>query len=171
MSKPILAIDLDGTINSFTSGFTSPTDLPDAPVPGAQAFCAKALETFEVMVVGPRTGDPAGVDAIRAWLQKHNFPEEIFIIEDGVYPPAFLTLSARAQTFTGTFPEEPKKMLAFRPWYVKGSKVGQASATWTALKKLYDEQMEIAAEGYAPMPGMDWLEGIAKILKETRNGE
>ncbi len=42
--------------------------------------------------------------------------------------------------------------------------------TWVALKQLYDEQAQITAEGYAPMPGMDWLESIAKILEETRNG-
>lgn len=166
MSKPILALDFDGTLNSFTSGYTSPTEVPDAPVVGAREFCGKALEYFEVVVTGPRTNHAAGVDAIRHWLQKHNFPEEIFITEEGDIPPSFLTLSARAQTFTGKFPDEPKKLLAFRPWFKKGGQIVQRNPTWQALKATYDGAMEALLEE-GRVDGELILEILSDILRET----
>lgn len=164
-SKPILAIDFDGTLNSFTSGYTGPTDLPDAPVPGAQEFCTKALEHFDVIVVSPRTLHGAGY-AIEEWLQKHKFPEGITVCYTTYPPPAFLTFSARAQTFTGTFPDEPKKLLAFRPWYRAGSKVNQPNPTWQALRATYDGASEALLEE-GKVDGELILEILADILRET----
>lgn len=170
MSKPILAIDFDGVVHAFTSGFASPTDLPDAPVPGAMAFLAKALEKFDVVIVSPRVAHPGGFEAIMAWLEKYSCPGQVRVWAGRHHPPAFLTLSARAIQFTGTFPEEPKKMLAFRPWHVKGSKVGQPSATWTRVKALYDTVMEANLDGQ-PFDNESILVSLGEILRETRNGE
>ena len=170
MSKPILVVDFDGVVHSFASGFTSPTALPDAPVPGAMEFLAKAIEKFDVVIVSPRAAHPGGFEAIVAWLQKYNCPGQVRVWgPEAPLPPAFLTLSARAIQFTGTFPEEPKKMLAFRPWNVKGSKVGQASATWTRVKALYDTVMEANLEGQ-PFDNESILVSLGEILRETRNG-
>jgi len=113
MNKPILVLDFDGVLHSYSSGWAGATIIPDSPVPGAAEFCHRALEHFELWIVSSRCYEDDGIDAITKWLDKYQFPEDITV--SGKKPPAFLILDDRAITFTGTWPDVDS-LLQFKPW-------------------------------------------------------
>ncbi|OXS92673.1 hypothetical protein [Pandoraea apista] len=69
--KPILCLDFDGVIHSYSSGWKGPRTIPDAPVDGALQFIIEALETFEVQIFSSRSNYWFGRFAMKCWLRKH----------------------------------------------------------------------------------------------------
>jgi len=110
-----LAIDFDGVINSYTSGFKPGDDswLPDPPTEGAKRFIEEALECFEeVLIISTRARSIAGVTAIHEWMRKYDLPSLNLFYEK---LPASVYLDDRAVNFRGIFPHA--KMLAeFNSW-------------------------------------------------------
>lgn len=124
MSKPILCVDFDGVIHSYTSGWKGADVVADLPVEGAFAFLLSALPVFDVCIYSSRTTEPGGITAMKLWLRKHagncwyespagpgiedvRFPDQ--------KPAAFLTIDDRAVCFTGTWPK-PEDLIFFKPW-------------------------------------------------------
>lgn len=68
--KPILALDFDGVIHSYTSGWKGPRTIPDEPVDGALEFIVVALERFDVQIYSSRSRYIGGRRAMRRWLIK-----------------------------------------------------------------------------------------------------
>lgn len=70
-----VAIDFDGVIHSYTSGWTGYEPLDD-PEPGAKEFVYDLLaQGYIVVVMSARAHCPEGVLATEAWLERHGFPE------------------------------------------------------------------------------------------------
>ena len=69
--KPILCLDFDGVLHSYTTPWSGAHNIPDPPVKGAMQFLSRAVTEFEVNVYSSRSGDPEGVSAMRAWLRYH----------------------------------------------------------------------------------------------------
>ncbi len=69
--KPILCLDFDGVIHSYTSRWQGASVIPDPPVPGALEFIVKALETYEVAIFSSRSHQWGGKRAMKSWLIKH----------------------------------------------------------------------------------------------------
>jgi hypothetical protein len=132
---PILAVDFDGVLHSYTSGWRGPRNIPDPPVPGAiewlrslltDADCVCAMAPryldFDVQVFSSRSRYWGGRHAIRKWLENEfekagYYRQLIELIRFPLWkPPAFLTLDDRAVTFAGVFPSV-EEMKAFKPWY------------------------------------------------------
>lgn len=124
MGKPILCVDFDGVIHSYTSGWKGAAIVSDPPVEGAFAFLLGALEHFDVCIYSSRTSQPGGVRAMKEWLREHagniwyespagpgledvKFPEQ--------KPAAFLTIDDRAICFDGTWPALAT-LRDFKPW-------------------------------------------------------
>lgn len=55
VKKKILAVDFDGVIHSYTSGWQGPRVIPDPPVEGAIQFLIEALNYFDVQVYSSRS--------------------------------------------------------------------------------------------------------------------
>jgi hypothetical protein len=121
MSKPLLCLDFDGVLHSYTSGWKGADVIPDPPVPGAARFLSEAVKHFRVAIFSSRSGHRNGIKAMQAWLVS-----SMAINEDSIpwigeiewpteKPPAFLTIDDRALTFTGIWPEMAE-LLAFKPW-------------------------------------------------------
>ena len=110
--KPILCLDFDGVLHSYTSGWKGAHIVWDPPVPGAQQFVAMAKEHFRVVVFSSHSNEPGGIQAMFAWMQEHDFPIVEFVTEK---PPAKITIDDRAITFCGEWPEI-KTLIDFRPW-------------------------------------------------------
>lgn len=127
MSKPILCVDFDGVIHSYTSGWKGADVVSDPPVKGALRWLWKATEWWDVNIYSSRTKQPGGVDAMRTWLLNFaihewgdvdfanqflaalTFPEQ--------KPAAFLTIDDRAVCFEGDWGElDPYELTQFRPW-------------------------------------------------------
>lgn len=127
MSKPILCLDFDGVVHSYTSGWKGADNIPDPPVPGAIAFMLGALNRFQVAIFSSRSNQPGGLAAMKAWLKLHadacwwESPAGPGL-EDVTWPtekpPALVTLDDRALTFDGTWPSLDS-IAAFKPWNKK----------------------------------------------------
>lgn len=127
MNKPILCLDFDGVIHSYTSRWQGADVIPDPPVEGAIAFVLGALHDFDVVIFSSRSNQPGGIAAMQKWLKEHagscwyESPagpglEDVRFVKEK--PPAMVTLDDRAITFTGTFPN-PHDLLGFKPWNKK----------------------------------------------------
>ena len=119
-SKPILCLDFDGVLHSYTSGWRGANNIPDPPVPGAMEFLTKAVKHFRVAIYSARSGQPGGIDAMRAWLINHGCPGSVFaeIEWPTDKPSAFVTLDDRVVTFTGEWPDM-QTLKEFKPWTQK----------------------------------------------------
>jgi hypothetical protein len=127
MSKPILCLDFDGVIHSYTSGWKGADVVSDPPVPGALKFIAEAMKDFTVAIYSSRSGQPGGIAAMIEWLgywsvdKEHGMPGDF---DHGAWsaikwptekPPAMVTIDDRAITFTGEWPSIDT-LKAFQPW-------------------------------------------------------
>jgi hypothetical protein len=134
-SKPILCVDFDGVIHSYTSGWKGPCEIVDPPVPGALKWLWKATEWFDVQIYSSRSKEPGATDAMFRWMVSNSEKEfgadhpMTWAGEGGekgpVYPitfahekpAAFLTIDDRAVCFEGDWGDlEPADLLNFKPW-------------------------------------------------------
>lgn len=129
--KPILCLDFDGVIHSYTSPWTSADVIPDSPVPGAMLFIANAADHFTINIYSSRMTTMAGRVAIVSWMRteifKHfgvhpsfngwSLASDLFgrIKFPETKPPAFVTIDDRAITFTGVWPDI-QTLKEFKPW-------------------------------------------------------
>jgi hypothetical protein len=138
VSKPILCLDFDGVLHSYTSGWIEHDFIPDPPVAGAMEFLAEAIKHFDVKIFSSRSqkkydgGKRAMITWIRYWakLQLPNYAPDFAcnaVLNALCFnadawprekPPAFLTIDDRALTFTGEWPMI-EDLLAFKPWNKK----------------------------------------------------
>lgn len=125
--KPILCLDFDGVLHSYTSGWKGADVIPDPPVPGTFEFLEAAHEHFEVHIFSSRSGQAGGIDSMRAWLVQHAGYAETFAPLPAWLaeirfpidkPPAMVTIDDRALTFTGVFPPV-EELRNFAPWNKK----------------------------------------------------
>lgn len=135
MTKPLLCLDFDGVIHSYSSGWQGASIIPDPPVPGAIEFILAALEHFRVAIFSSRSETVEGIEAMKSWLvqavEDWIQPKTIYDHRRAVEfvvqlewpmtkPAAFLTIDDRAVMFTGRWPN-PEHLLPFQPW----TKVGE----------------------------------------------
>jgi hypothetical protein len=125
MTKPILCVDFDGVLHSYTSGWKGGDVIPDPPVPGAIAFLREATKHFRVAIFSSRSNLPGGQTAMREWIGRWMHEERLSDDEELSWcgllewptekPPAMVTLDDRAITFDGTWPAM-ETLKAFQPW-------------------------------------------------------
>lgn len=115
--KPILVLDFDGVVHSYTSGWEQHNIISDPPVPGAFEFIDRALKHFRVAIFSSRSSKTMGVDAMRKWFTDHGLPGVTLVQLDFPVekPPAFVTIDDRALTFTGKWPAL-EDLLSFKTW-------------------------------------------------------
>ena len=118
MRKPILVLDFDGVLHSYTSGWQGADVIPDPPVQGAINAIQRYLHSgIDVQILSARSGQDGGIPAMAEWLLKHGLPEddlaEIKFPHDK--PPATVTIDDRAIQFRGQFPH-PDEVKNFRTW-------------------------------------------------------
>lgn len=128
-TKPILCLDWDGVIHSYSSGWQGATVIPDPPVPGALQFIVNAMEHFTVVIFSSRSHQPGGIEAMIQWLgfwsvdPVHGMPGDF---DHGAWgalqwpkekPAAFLSIDDRALCFNGVWGQyNPVELLKFKPW-------------------------------------------------------
>jgi hypothetical protein len=132
--KPILCLDFDGVLHSYTSGWSGADVILDPPTTGAMAFILDAMEHFTVAIYSSRSNAPGGIPAMQEWLAMHmeahvrkawglgggELRESLENVLGAIQwpttkPPALVTLDDRAVTFTGNFPGV-EELRRFEPW-------------------------------------------------------
>jgi hypothetical protein len=126
MRKPILCVDFDGVIHSYSSGWKGEDNIPDPPVPGALKWLLRACEVFHVCIYSSRSKSPAGRAAMARWLEIHaphqlDFEDSARLMSAIEFscekPAAFLTIDDRAICFDGDWSAlDPFKLAEFKPW-------------------------------------------------------
>lgn len=131
MKKPILCLDFDGVIHSYTSGWKGADVIPDPVVPGFFEWAEKAAQSFRLVIFSSRSHQPGGTEAMQFYLYeqrkawratggKHQFKEPLEFEFASEKPPAMVTIDDRAITFTGEWPSV-ETLLSFQPWNKRGS--------------------------------------------------
>jgi hypothetical protein len=135
MGKPILCLDFDGVLHSYSSGWKGADVIPDPPTPGAMMFLHHAVHYFDVQIYSSRSGQPGGIQAMRDWLDYNvadffdctfaGAPADMDRRDEVLAaisfptskPAAFLTIDDRALCFTGNWADfYPQDLLEFKPW-------------------------------------------------------
>lgn len=120
--KPILCLDFDGVIHSYSSGWKGADVIPDPPVTGAMAFIREAIKHFRVAIFSSRSNQPGGLEAMKDYIAVNSemgFHDPIDGIEWPLEKPAaMVTIDDRALTFDGTWPAMAE-LKAFQPWNKK----------------------------------------------------
>lgn len=126
MGKPILCLDFDGVIHSYSSGWKGADVIPDPPVDGAMKFIWDATEHFRVAIFSSRSNQSGGMAAMQAYVRGHfksfwgthatQADDKFSDIEwPTEKPAAMVTIDDRALTFDGTWPKI-EDLKAFQPW-------------------------------------------------------
>lgn len=122
MAKPILCLDFDGVIHSYTSGWEGAAVISDPPVPNVFRFIREAQRHFRVAIFSSRSNQPGGLEAMKDYIALNSevrFNDPIYDLEWPLEkPPAFITIDDRAIMFTGEWPSI-ESLLAFKPWNKK----------------------------------------------------
>ena len=118
LKKKSIAVDFDGVLSNYASGWQGIDNIPDNPVPGAIEWLNSMVERYEVHIYSCRSESTEGRGAMYAWLYRHgalvdhlNFPE--------TKPNAHLYIDDRAYTFTGTNFPDNSYIDSFKPWNKK----------------------------------------------------
>ena len=113
-----VAVDFDGVLHSYTSGWQGADVIPDPPVPGAIEWLAGLVEHFDVVILTTRVGYAGGRAAMTAWLLGHGLPPEK---HDRLYwhakPKALVYVDDRAYRFTGNNWPTQHEIHKLRPWW------------------------------------------------------
>lgn len=116
-----VALDFDGTLTADFRGYTG-VEVKDPPAPGARRFVEDLiLDGYEVVIFSHRAKDASGREAIRQWLDKHDFPS-IDVITDRK-PAAQVYVDDRAKRFEGDFGDVARfiRSDAALPWTDKAA--------------------------------------------------
>jgi hypothetical protein len=117
--KATVAIDFDGVIHSYTSGFQGLTTIPDPPVKGGFEFIERCQsQDWQVAIYSTRGKTSLGRKAIHKWFLKHGMKEEILskIVIAKEKPIAKVYIDDRGWQFRGKFPTI-KEIDEFVPWH------------------------------------------------------
>lgn len=71
--KPILCLDFDGVLHSYTTKWVNARTIPDPPVEGAMQTLLRYMEHFEVHILSSRSHQWGGRRAMKRWLVNNLF--------------------------------------------------------------------------------------------------
>lgn len=98
---PTVAIDFDGTLAQYENGFQHPPMEP--PTDGARvALMILKQRGYDIVIFSVRATEPAGVRAIRAWLERYDMAKYVTGIT-GIKPKAVAYIDDRAVPFRGNW--------------------------------------------------------------------
>jgi len=112
--KEIIALDFDGVIHSYISGWKGVDCIPDPPVPYAEeAINILRDKGYEVVVWSTRCSEPDGICAIRNWLKEWHITVDKVVMTK---PPCVWYIDDRAITFKGDWRQTLVDILKFRSY-------------------------------------------------------
>ena len=120
MGKPILCLDFDGVIHSYTSGWKGVKEIPDPPVPGVFEWMKKAIHIFDIHIYSSRSMEAAGRKAMYLYIRDHGgdslATQVVYVSEK---PRAFISIDDRCVQFNGDWSDpmlDPEMLRKFKPW-------------------------------------------------------
>jgi hypothetical protein len=112
-TRRTIAVDFDGVLHSYRSGWIDAHTIPDPPNHGAMDWLNRVSRTFEVVIFTTRAKTMRGRNAIKRWLWENGYVEpgaetwsDLRIRVSYTKPPALVYIDDRAWRFDGRFPAE-----------------------------------------------------------------
>lgn len=114
-----LAVDFDGVLHSYVSGWHGAHVCPDPPVPGAIDWLNGIVDHFDVVILTTRGDQPGGNAAVLAYLRAHGYTGPDLTVTSHKIP-ALLYVDDRGWRFTGDNFPSAADIHAARPWNKEG---------------------------------------------------
>lgn len=118
MKKARVAVDFDGVIYSYKSGYIE-GELPDPPVLGAFEFLYSVIDSgYDVTIFSTRCKSNATVMLMKDWMIRYGMKNEYIEMMEftNIKPIAKIYLDDRAISFNGYFPTI-QEIDNFEPWH------------------------------------------------------
>lgn len=113
-NKPILCVDFDGVIHSYSSPWVAEDVIPDPPVPGAIQWLNRISDDFDIVIFTTRGKNQEGRNAVGAYLRAHGCELSYPITAEK--PMALVYLSRSINSNRGTSnPPPPRRARAGEP--------------------------------------------------------
>jgi hypothetical protein len=120
-----IAVDFDGVIHQYRTGWKNSWTIPDPPVEGAITWLLQMAREFDVVIYSTRCRSLRGRLAIRRWLREHagnawyESPagpglEDVKL--SAKKPKALLYVDDRGYRFTGANWPTAEQIRRLRPW-------------------------------------------------------
>jgi len=97
-TRRVVALDFDGVIHSYTSGWQGTDRIPDPPVEDVAEAVRTLRTVFEVVVHSVRCGTSEGMGAVRKYLQVNGIEVDRVTC---IKPVAFIYIDERGYRFKG----------------------------------------------------------------------
>lgn len=113
-----IALDFDGVVNSYSSGWKGINTIPDPPIPGSFEFIENAINNgYGISIFSCRADTKIGREAILQWFADHGLPGHclIKIKISSNKPKAIIYIDDRGWRFTGQFPTL-ETISNLKPW-------------------------------------------------------
>jgi hypothetical protein len=161
-----VAVDFDGVIHSYTSGWKGADVIPDPPVDGAIDFLRElAAADYDVVI---RARHDGGAEAAEAYLRQHGFDGPVLVTAEKV--PALFYIDDRGWRFRGRFPSL-RQIRYMKPWRVGDAEnpraVDRLRERGKQLKALQDKQHKTKWELKQASERLDRLRARAAVLRES----
>jgi hypothetical protein len=116
-----IAVDFDGVINSYTSGWKGATETDEPVLSAATAIDGLFNRGYKLVIFSTRANTPEGVQTIREYLRKHTENNELAdtIEITDQKPIADMYIDDRAIPFTGDWTQTLEQIETFKPWIEK----------------------------------------------------
>jgi hypothetical protein len=113
-----IAVDFDGVINSFRSGWKGPTETDEPVLSAAESISTLYQRGYKIIIYSTRASTEEGVKTIREYLRKHTENDEVAdnIEITDKKPIAHVYIDDRAISFNGNWEETLKQIEEFKPW-------------------------------------------------------
>jgi hypothetical protein len=119
--EKVVAVDFDGVINSYKSGWRGASATDEPVLSAAESLHTLYNRGYKVIIFSTRANTKEGVETIREYLRKHTENNEIAdsIEITSQKPIADMYIDDRAIPFTGDWAETLKQIEEFKPWTEK----------------------------------------------------
>jgi hypothetical protein len=117
----VVAVDFDGVINSYISGWNGPTETDPPVLSASESLKTLYNRGYKVIIFSTRANTQEGIDTIREYLRKHTENNELAdtIEVTDQKPIADMYIDDRAIPFNGDWKETLKRIEEFKPWTEK----------------------------------------------------
>ena len=119
--KKVIAVDFDGVLHSFKSGWTGACDIIDPPTDGAIAWLIKLVYSYDVVIFSARNENADAICAMKRWLFKYGM---LWMDIDKIdfptkKPSCHILIDDRCFCFKEQFPTLDE-LDSFVPWHGNG---------------------------------------------------
>jgi hypothetical protein len=116
-----IAVDFDGVINSYKSGWQGPTKTDEPVLSAAEGISGLWNRGYKIIIFSTRANTQEGTDTIREYIRRHT---ENDLLANSIEitdrkPIADMYIDDRAIQFTGDWEETLKQIETFEPWVKK----------------------------------------------------